>query len=145
MVSVNKLLKEVLEAALADPDNGILAADDATPIGPVVMVTSLPPDSVTYDYLAYVRHIAGSEFGHDRDYASITADCYGPDELVAGNIAEFVRDTLRGAQRRQTVYPSGYISTYDCPVSPFPFPRTDGVTAQERSTAEYRLLIKALA
>jgi len=144
MVSINKFLKEVLEPVLADPDNGILAADNETPIGPVLMVTSLPPDSVTHEYLAFVRHITGSEFGHGRDFASITADCYGPDELVAGNIAEFVRETLRDAQRRQTVYPSGYISTYECPVVPFPFPRLDDVSGQERSTAQYRLLIKAL-
>lgn len=144
MVSVNKFLTEVLRDALADPENGILAADDVTPIGPVTMVTSLPPDSVTYDHLAYVRHITGSEMGHGRDWASVTADCYGPDELVADHIAEFVRDTLRGAQRRQTTYESGYISRYECPVSPFPFPRLDGVSGQERSTAQYRLLIKAL-
>lgn len=144
MVSINRFLKEVLEAALADEDNGIMGADGVTAVGPVPMVTSLAADSATYDHLAYVRHITGNEFGHGRDSVAITADCYGPDELAAGNIAEFVRTTLRDAQRRQTVYPSGYISTYECPVSPFPFPRIDGVSGQERSTAQYRLLIKAL-
>lgn len=142
MVSVNKFLTEVLRPALANPDNGIVGAD-GEPIGPVVMVTKLPPDSVTYAHFAYVRHITGSEKGHGRDWASVTADCYGPDELAADNIAEFVRDALRGAQLRQTVYESGYISRYECPVSPFPFPRTDGVSAQERCTAQYRLLIAA--
>lgn len=142
MVSVNVFIREVL-AGLADPDNGIMAADGVTPIGAVTLTTKLPPDSATYEHLAYVRHITGSEFAFGRDFASITADCYGPDELAAGNIAEYVRDTFRDAQRRQRLYPSGYISRYECPVAPFPFPRLDGVSGQERSTAQYRLLIKA--
>jgi hypothetical protein len=142
MASVDLFLTEVLRPVLGSQDNGLV--DNAgEPIGPVTMVTRLPPDSATYEHLAFVRHITGTELGHGRDFASITADCYAPDQLTADRIAELVRDTLRGAARRQTVYESGYISTYECTVVPFLFPRTDGVDEQERVTAQYRLLLKA--
>lgn len=69
----------------------------------------------------------------------VQVDVYADDENTAYAVSKLVYDTLKAAHDSQTVYPTGHIRQFECPVLPWNFPDRQMPDGLVRYTAEYRL------
>ncbi|WP_311208725.1 MULTISPECIES: hypothetical protein [unclassified Aeromicrobium] len=122
-----------------------LLLKDQAPAG-TTFVTKRPADLGEKLPLVYARHVAGSGM-HPRyaSWASVTVDAYTAHEDDPHDLAAWAHDALLAAWEQQTVREGVSISQLEVLLPPFDLDDPLESSITNRSTAEYRLLLRAHA
>lgn len=129
---LNKLLVEILR----EPVEAFEPASGRKPVFRTRMSGDLP-DITPF---VYGRTVAPSAEHPDFLFGMpVQVDVYADNEDMAYGVSKLVYDTLKAAHDTQTVYPTGHIRQFECPVLPWNFPDRQMPDGLVRYTAEYRL------
>lgn len=127
-INVNQLLRDIFTPAL--------------PQG-LSFVTKRPGDLGTRLPLVYARHVGGSDVDPRRAaWASIVVDSYSALNNDPFEHAKWAHDRLVDVVEQQTVFEHGWVNRLEVLMPPWDNDDSLASSVTNRSTAEYRLLVR---